>query len=151
MTETILLAVDGSDHGWKALEVAADLANSRSARVVALHVVPLEPMPEGLRAFAQVENLPVEEEYARWHDARLLGDALTREAQKRLQDRSVATIAMRVVEGAVVQGILEAAGEERATMIVMGSRGLSDAAGLLLGSVAHKVSHLATCTVVVVK
>ncbi|MDX6749295.1 universal stress protein [Geminicoccaceae bacterium 1502E] len=151
MTDTILLAVDGSEHSWKALEVAADLASSRGARVVALHVVPVEIMPEELRTFAQVENLPLEEEYARWHDSRLLGDALTREAETRLKAKGVAAVTTRVAEGPVVTGIIETAGEEAASMIVMGSRGLSDAAGLFLGSISHRVSHLASCTVVVVK
>ena len=36
-------------------------------------------------------------------------------------------------------------------MVVLGSRGLSDAKGLLLGSVSHKVAHLAECTCVTVK
>jgi len=36
-------------------------------------------------------------------------------------------------------------------MIVLGSRGLSTLGGLLLGSVAHKILHLATCPVLVVR
>jgi len=36
-------------------------------------------------------------------------------------------------------------------MIVMGSRGLSDFKGLLLGSISHKVSAQAECTCVTVK
>ena len=36
-------------------------------------------------------------------------------------------------------------------MIVMGSRGLSDAKALFLGSVSHKVTNQATCTCATVK
>ncbi len=36
-------------------------------------------------------------------------------------------------------------------MIFLGSRGLGDAQSLLMGSVSHKVAHLAECTCVSVK
>lgn len=36
-------------------------------------------------------------------------------------------------------------------MVVLGSRGLSDLGGLLLGSVAHKVIQLSGCPVLVVR
>ena len=36
-------------------------------------------------------------------------------------------------------------------MIFLGSRGLGDVGGLLMGSVSHKVMHLAPCTCVAVK
>jgi nucleotide-binding universal stress UspA family protein len=47
--------------------------------------------------------------------------------------------------------ILQEARDLDAGMIVVGSRGLSDLGGLLLGSVAHKVIQLATCPVLVVR
>ena len=36
-------------------------------------------------------------------------------------------------------------------MIFLGSRGLDDMVGLMMGSVSHKVMHLAPCTCVAVK
>ena len=47
--------------------------------------------------------------------------------------------------------ILNIANEEHADIIVMGRRGLGDLAGLLLGSVSHKVAHLAECACLTVK
>jgi nucleotide-binding universal stress UspA family protein len=47
--------------------------------------------------------------------------------------------------------ILDEAASFQADLIVMGSRGLSDWSGLLLGSVTHKVMHLATCPVLVAR
>ena len=58
---------------------------------------------------------------------------------------------MEVVGGRPADTIVAAAERDKADMIVMGSRGFSDLKGLLLGSVSHKVSHLAPCTCVTVK
>ena len=53
--------------------------------------------------------------------------------------------------GHAAQKIARAADENGADGIVMGSRGLSDWRGLLVGSVTHKVLHMAHCPVVVVR
>ena len=53
--------------------------------------------------------------------------------------------------GDPAERILDCAKREHVDMIVMGTRGLSDLKGLLMGSVSHKVSHLADCACVTVK
>jgi len=55
------------------------------------------------------------------------------------------------LSGLVVAEILEEAEEFGASVIVMGSRGVSDLAGLLVGSTAHKVIHLGRLPVLVVR
>ncbi|HUO45666.1 MAG TPA: universal stress protein [Acidimicrobiia bacterium] len=47
--------------------------------------------------------------------------------------------------------IVRLAKEVGADLIVMGSRGLGSVAGLLLGSVSHKVGHAAPCAVLTVR
>ena len=76
----ILVAIDGSEHAWRALDLAADLAKVRGGQLIVLHVVPYEGVPEALRAFAEAESILLEEERARFHQARTLGDQLTRNA-----------------------------------------------------------------------
>jgi nucleotide-binding universal stress UspA family protein len=151
MPGKILVAIDGSEHAWKALDLAADLARARDAEVVVLHVIPYEPLPEGLVAFARAESIPLDEVQGRLEASRLLGDALTREAERRLGEKGVARRRSLVVDGSPASAILATASDEAAGMIVLGSRGRSDVAGLLLGSVSHKVAHLAPCTCIVVK
>lgn len=53
--------------------------------------------------------------------------------------------------GEPAEQILETAKRTDVDLIVMATRGLSDIQGLVMGSVAHKVSHAAPCTVVTVR
>jgi nucleotide-binding universal stress UspA family protein len=53
--------------------------------------------------------------------------------------------------GYAAREIINDAGEVGADIIVMGSRGRGDLAGLLLGSTAHKVIHLSDRPVLVVR
>ena len=56
-----------------------------------------------------------------------------------------------VHEGDPASAILAVAKEADADLIVMGRRGLGDLAGLLLGSVSQKVTHLAECACLTVR
>lgn len=151
MTAKIVTAIDGSNSSWKALDMATDMAKAQGAELIVVHVVPYEPMPDELKEFARVEHVPVDDEEARFHQARTLGDALTRSAERRVHQRGYDKVATKVVEGPPAEGIVAAAREAEADVVVVGSRGLSDAKGLLLGSVSHKVAHLSPCTCVTVK
>src|SRR5512134_203042 len=141
MAKKILAAVDGSEHAWKALDLATDMAKQHGARLIVLHVVPFEPMSEALRAFAEAEHMPVQEEEGRYHFARTLGDHLTRSAEARARAKGLRDVVGRTAEGKPADQILEVAGSEDVDMIIMGSRGLSDARALFLDSVSQKVAN----------
>jgi nucleotide-binding universal stress UspA family protein len=133
------------------VELAADLAKQHGAQLIVLHVVPYEPMAEALRAFAEAEHIPLAEEEGRYHYARTLGDQLTRAAEARARGKGLSEVVGRTVEGNPADQILAEAASEGMDMIVMGSRGLSDARALFLGSVSHKAANHAACTCVTVK
>ncbi|MDP6689369.1 MAG: universal stress protein [Alphaproteobacteria bacterium] len=151
MNEKYLVAVDGSEHGWKALDLAAKLAGASDAELILLHVVPHEPMPDGLAQFAKAEGLSMAEERGRYHEGRRIGDQIVRQAEARVRKSGFERVSSRVEEGSPADRIVAVAEGDGTDMIFLGSRGLSDLKGLLMGSVSHKLMHLAPCTCVVVK
>lgn len=151
MTEKFLIAVDGSQHGWKALDLAAKLGKLSSAELVVVHVIPFEAIPGDLSEYARAEGIQIEEGRARIHANRTLGDRIVNDAVDRARASGVAQVETRVVEGNPAVEIVALAEAESAGMIFLGTRGRSDLSGLLLGSVSHKVMHLAPCTCVAVR
>jgi nucleotide-binding universal stress UspA family protein len=137
MFRKVLLAIDGSEPSHRAAVTAGELATELGSEVVVLHVHETEVIYEG--AF----ELQTMKEAA----------ALVDSAVRTLKDKGVSARGELVtsVFGRAARVILEVADHEGADVIVMGSRGLSDMAGMVLGSVTHKVLHLARCPVLVVR
>jgi nucleotide-binding universal stress UspA family protein len=133
----ILLAVDGSDPANRAAQAVADLAPKLGSEVLVLHAREREITWTGT---FELET-PVE--------AVDLVDRIVRD----LKDAGVSARG-EVREGIYGQAALEIVDTAKAIgadVIVMGTRGMSDLRGLLVGSVAHKVIHLAGCPVLVVR
>ena len=79
------------------------------------------------------------------------GNRLINAARTRAQAKGVRAVEITLADGDPAETIVDRAKSLDADMIVMGSRGLGAAKGLLIGSVSHKVGHLAECTCVTVK
>ena len=56
MVKKILVPVDGSDHAFKALDLAADLAVRKETSVVLLYVIASRELPASIRHFAERNN-----------------------------------------------------------------------------------------------
>jgi len=82
-------------------------------------------------------------------EAEQAGLGMMEQTKKKLDISNVHTENI-VRMGSPADVILEEAERLGVDAIVMGSRGLSDVKGLLVGSVSHKVLHAAKCTVVTV-
>lgn len=137
MFQKVLLAVDGSDHSAKAVPVAADIARKSNGEVSVFHARE--------QAIHRGGSWELESE----SDADSLVERIRTElAAAGVKARSRTD---RAPEGRAAKAILDVAESEGSDMIVMGSRGRSDLAGLLLGSVTHKVIQLSHCTVVVAR
>jgi nucleotide-binding universal stress UspA family protein len=137
MFEHIVLAVDGSTQSEKAIPVAAELAERSQGDVTVLHV----------REHVISWNVDVDLESP--SEASELVDGIVR----RLKDVGISALGevRHAPAGLAPREILSTAAGVNADLIIIGSRGLTDWQGLLLGSVAHKVIHHATCPVLVVR
>lgn len=144
----VLVPVDGSDQAFKALDVAAALAKQAGARVTVLHVVPHVEIYADLKRWADIEHV---HESTQWLYDQGVAENILNAAVDRVEAEDVTNVERAVAHGDPAKCILEAAKDKKVDAIVLGTRGLSDIQGLVLGSVAHKVCHGARCSVVTVK
>ncbi len=78
---------------------------------------------------------------------RRVGEGIAEKARETLSAMDVQDVTTRVVDGDPAGNIIAAAEHENAELVVMGRRGLGNVAGLVMGSVSHKVAHLASARV----
>jgi nucleotide-binding universal stress UspA family protein len=138
MFERILCAVDGSEHSERAVAAAAELGRLAKGEVVVLHVHEYDT--RGRLPAPSLESSSNAEEIVN-RAVRALGEAGV---------HATGVVATGLY-GSAAKTILNEAKERQSGAIVIGSRGLSDLGGLLVGSVAHKVLHLADIPVVAVR
>ncbi len=144
----ILSAVDGSDHALKGVELAADLAAKDDAELVLLAVVNENAQFDaGLNAYARAEHIREPQTAL----AMAAADNILARARDRAATKGAKHIVVEADFGDPATRIIEAARDCKADAIVVGSRGHGRLVGLVLGSVAQKVSSLAPCAVIVAR
>lgn len=178
--QTILVPTDGSGPADKAVELACDLAATHDARICLLHVLLRDKEPEDLQKLAAAAEIdaglrdalasaaaappdpslpaavlamdptavahPVPTEVLQ-----ALGHKVLEAAERAVMLRGVDKVSQALEDGEAAQCIIKAAAREQADTIVMGHRGLGDIEGITLGSVSNRVSHLAACTVIMIR
>ena len=124
----ILVGYDGSDGSEKAVALAIELATKYDSTIVVCHAfghLPLTSKPSDVR--------------------RLINPVI-----ERLASLGIATQVS--MPGALpAQGILDAADEHKADLIILGSRGRGTFANLLLGSTSDRVLRYAKVSVLIAR
>lgn len=147
MFQTVLCAMDGSDHSRRAADHAAALAAAFDAKLIFLTVTKEIRVTDEVRRYLQMEQLAGEPQYVLDEYA----EAIMRQAREAAGKAGVKRVETLVRTGPPARTIVHVAEQQAADTIVMGSRGLGDIEGMLLGSVSHKVATLAKCTCITVK
>jgi nucleotide-binding universal stress UspA family protein len=145
MLQKILVAVDGSEYSKKALELACELAKKFDGSLHILHV------PQGAAADrVMVLGGASVMIHAGREQIEKAGHTLIEAAQEFAEDTLPGKVTTELRGGDPADEIVKSARKNASDCIVLGSRGLGDFGGLLLGSVSHKVNHSAPCTCITV-
>jgi nucleotide-binding universal stress UspA family protein len=139
MFKVIIWATDGSSGAEQALPLAKGLAQAKGARLVVVHV--------------DESTVPVTR--GGGYSVSIVEDEVQAAIQKHVEDLKQkgldATLqTARVSMGGAAHVIAEIADKEGADLIVAGTRGHGPLAGLMLGSVTHRLLQIAHCPVLVV-
>jgi nucleotide-binding universal stress UspA family protein len=140
MSAGIVCCVDGSAESHDALRVARSLADRLGLELVLLNVAP-SPAQPGVSAARQGRERLIDEEHA---------DAEQLLAEAAHEVGLPETVERRIEIGDAAERVLAVCEEERAEMVVLGSRGRGGLKRALLGSVSADIAGKAPCPVVVV-
>jgi universal stress protein A len=141
MFKRIVCATDFSDTAEAAWELAGELARTHRAELVLVHVFVELPVYSEV-AVATVQRV--------WEEQRLWAE---QQLAERVEAAAARGLAARYLlrTGTAPDGIVQAAADERADLVVVGTHGRSGIERLVIGSVAERVVRIAPCPVLTVK
>jgi nucleotide-binding universal stress UspA family protein len=139
MFKTILHANDGSDHAFKALLFALEMARQSGAELHMVSVEEIPYMPEYIEEVREEKGTAAR----RYH-------AVIQRATAMAQEHHVKLIP-HVLAGHPVRDIVELARELKADLLVIGATGHSALYERTVGSRADRLVQLAPCPVLVIK
>src|SRR5580698_6219191 len=138
----ITVAIDGSKMGDVAFDLALDLAKRYQSDLSVVAVAPVQPVfVSSAEPWVPTEVPEAETNYYR---------GIVDKAVRKAEAAGVAA-AGTCLEGVVVDELIAQVEKHPTDLLVLGSRGLSTAKRLLLGSVSDAVSHHVNCPVLIAR
>ena len=141
----VLVAVDGSEHSKKAIELGVDLASKWNAEIYFIHVMQETDVPESFREYAKAEDMDFGSYFKAFNEQFLVP------AEDRAKAAGIKKVELIATSGDPADEILKAAETYQADLMILGSRGLGRFSRAFMGSVTTKVLNHAKCTCIAVK
>lgn len=145
MFERILVPVDGSDRALAALELAVELQGKCDSELWLLCVYRHYSLLEASASMVNPQRPENLDDSMREHAKNVV-----EHAKKHATEHGSKNVRGFVKSGPPSRTIVNFAKDKNADLIILGSRGLGDVEGYLLGSVSHKVTSLSHCPTMVV-
>jgi nucleotide-binding universal stress UspA family protein len=145
----IVVPIDGSKDSMEAAYYALKIAEKYDSEVTVVHVVNIDPNLQllGIYRLSYPDTIKKTVEEARTEAQKWFTEIIRTAEQKRIR------IKTDVIDSpiSVVAALVNYADQERADLIVIGTKGRSGISKMLLGSVASGVVTYAPCPVLVVR
>lgn len=153
MFSKVLVPIDGSEHSFKALEVAIEMARRFGSKLTLLYVSSMSTIPLIAPESPFISSTPIvnPSEFLSLMEAESkTAEELLSRAEGVARERGVEVEKARR-KGHAVREIVRAVKEGGYELVVIGAKGTSGIRELLLGSVAEGVLRHAPCSVLVVR
>jgi len=139
--QTILHPTDFSESADHAFPLACSLARDHEARLAVLHVVASSPPVAGGMLVGSFSDDNLDD----------VDSELTDRLEAMRESHPDMPIEWRLSKGNVIDGILAAADDVEAGLIVLGTHGRTSLTRMLMGSIAENIVRKANCSVLTVK
>ena len=147
MLKNILVATDASPASNRAINFAADLAGKYGATLHLLYAVREMQLPPELKKMAEVEKIAG----ARSDVLDFVGNKILGDAQSRALKKGAAKIKSTLERGDPATAIMRYGKRRKVDLIVLGTRGLGQVKGMLMGSVSRKVTNLSDISCLIIR
>jgi nucleotide-binding universal stress UspA family protein len=142
---SIVVGTDGSETATRAVREAVDLARAVGAKVELVSAY--APVSEQ-RLSSERRDAPQDVQWA-IGPTQEVDTSLERAAE--IAREAGVEVSTHARQGDPADAILEVAEEQNADLVIVGNKGMTGAKRFLLGSVPNKVSHHASCSVLIVR
>lgn len=140
LPQRIVVGIDGSEQSFRALDYAAKLGSLSKSKLTLVHVLLLPP-----GASAETIDSVRRDLSKRVSEMMTKAAGIVKSSNLEVETRTVET------NSSVVKSIIDFAGEQKADLLVVGTRGTSGMGRLMLGSTAAGAAAFASCPVLTVR
>jgi len=140
--QRILIPIDGSQLSLKAAKQGVYIAGKLESKIVFLYVIDVR--------IIQTSSLTGTDPGILKTRLRNVAERYLKEAAKLAEEENI-TFQNQIREGLPAEDILKEIEEEKIDLVIMGSKGMSGAHRVIIGSTAEEVVRWSPCPVLVVK
>lgn len=147
MINRILVTTDGSAASNRAVGLAATMTVKHDASLYLLNVIREMQLPPELKKMAKVENIG----QARHDVLDFVAEKILGDAERRAKSKGAKQVRKTTAQGDPATAIARYAQRNKIDLIVMGTRGLGNVKGMLMGSVSRKVANACNVNLLLVR